>query len=62
MPATSALSVSEFSSLKEVAKGVHQCAIPERDARRLLDMELIYKLLGANHITHAGRARIASGS
>ena len=56
------LSVTEFASLVEVAKGFDRRTIPPDDALRLLDLKLIYKLLGLPHITRAGRARIASGS
>ena len=62
MVASVALSISELSSLIEVAKGMDQSAIAEADAQRLLDLGLIYKLIGLLRITRAGRARISSSS
>ena len=62
MPFASALSPDEFASLQEVAKGFDQRPIPEVDAVRLLELDLIYKLLGLLRMTGAGRARIASGN
>jgi hypothetical protein len=56
------LSTGEFASLQEVAKGFDQTPIPEADALRLLELHLIYKLLGMLRMTGAGRARIASGN
>lgn len=56
------LTASEFASLKEVAKGFSQSTIPEADARRLLALSLIYRLLGSLRMTRAGNIRIARGS
>jgi len=55
---TTELSDSEFASLQEIGKGLQHSAIPEGDAVRLLELRLIYKLLGDHRITAAGRARI----
>jgi hypothetical protein len=55
------LSTSEFLSLREVAKGHNQGAIPETDAQRLLQLGLVYKLIKSLHITRAGNVRIARG-
>jgi hypothetical protein len=60
MVANVILSVSEFASLKEVGKGFDHGSIPEADALRLLDLGLIYNLLGSFRINRAGRLRIAS--
>jgi hypothetical protein len=62
MPLATALSPEEFTSLLEVAKGFNQDCIPLDHAQRLIDLKLIYKLLGFLNITGAGRARIAGGS
>ena len=60
MPFASALSPDEFASLQEVAKGFDQRQIPEAHALRLLELDLIYKLLGLLRMTGAGRARIGA--
>jgi hypothetical protein len=62
MSLATALSVSEFASLKTIADSFDHSTVSEADARRLIDLTLIYKLLGSLRITHAGRLRIASGS
>jgi hypothetical protein len=62
MSSASALSVSEFASLTEVGSFFLHKAIPAADATRLLDMRLIYNLLGSHRITKAGRARLAIGA
>ena len=51
------LSVSELASLQEVAKGFDHGSIPVGDATRLLELKLIYKLLGELRLTAAGRLR-----
>jgi hypothetical protein len=51
------LSASELGSLREVAKGVRHGPIPEADALRLLELRLIYRLLGDLRMTTAGRLR-----
>jgi hypothetical protein len=55
------LSVSEFASLGEVAKGVAHGTIPAADGVTLLELRLIYKLIGETRITMAGKARLAQG-
>jgi len=62
MSASSYLSVTEFASLQEVGTGFHHDAIPESHCLRLMDLHLIYNLLGSLRITTAGRVRIARGS
>jgi hypothetical protein len=62
MSASSYLSVTEFASLQEVGRGIGHAGIPESHGLRLLDLQLIYRLLGSLHITTAGRVRIARGS
>jgi hypothetical protein len=61
MPIASVLSPGEFASLQEVAEGFDQRPIPEADALRLLELDLIYKFLGFLRMTGAGRERIAKG-
>jgi len=55
------LSGSELASLCEVAKGAHHGPIPEADALRLLDLGLVYRLLGDVRVTTAGRIRASLG-
>jgi hypothetical protein len=62
MPANSYLSAAEFASLQEVARGIGHGGIPESHRLRLMDLGLIYTLLGSLRITTAGRMRIARGS
>ena len=57
-----ALSVSEFASLKTIADSFDHSTVSEADARRLIALTFVYKLLGSLQITRAGRARIAGGS
>jgi hypothetical protein len=58
----SRLSTSEFASLVEVGKGFSHGCIPAADGAKLLEMRLIYKLLGENRLTVAGRMRLALGA
>jgi hypothetical protein len=62
MSSSSYLSLAQFASLKEVAKGFNQGAVPTLDAGRLLELGLIYKLLGDLRLTTSGRVRIADQS
>jgi hypothetical protein len=55
MPAGSQLSELELTSLAEVARGFCHAPIPAIDAKRLLDLKLIYNLLGSYRILAAGR-------
>lgn len=55
------LSASEYASLSEVAKGFSHSSIPGADCIRLLELGLIYKLLGEDRLTRAGRTRLAQG-
>jgi hypothetical protein len=60
MDIQSPLSTSEWTSLREVARGPFQEDIPGADAARLLHLRLIYKLLGGLRITSAGKAKLLS--
>ena len=51
------LSASELASLQEIAKGLSHGSIPEADAVRLVELRLIYRLLGDLRMTSAGRIR-----
>jgi hypothetical protein len=62
MSVRATLSASEFASLKVIGAGFDHSAVTEPDAARLLELGLIYRLLGSLRMTHAGRARIISGS
>jgi hypothetical protein len=62
MASSNYLSVTEFASLQEVGRGIAHDRIPESHGMRLLDLHLIYRLLGSLRITAAGRARISRGS
>jgi hypothetical protein len=62
MSASSNLSVTEFASLREIGRGIGHAGIPESHSLRLMELGLIYRLLGSLHITTAGRIRIARGS
>lgn len=53
------LSEIELASLGEVAKGFDQCGIPDNHSRKLIELRLIYKLLGSLRITSAGRRHLA---
>ena len=55
--ADEALSHSELASLQEIGRGLRHESIPHVDAIRLLELHLIYKLLGDLRITTAGRVR-----
>lgn len=52
------LSNEELTSLKEVNRGAVQRAIPATHAEHLLELGLIYRLLGSLRITSAGMARL----
>jgi hypothetical protein len=52
------LTAAEFGSVQEVAKGINQGVIPGEHSVRLLELRLVYKLLGDLRITAAGRTRI----
>jgi hypothetical protein len=54
------LSENEFAALQEVARGFDQRSIPESHRRKLIDLRLIYKLLGGLRMTAAGRRHLAS--
>jgi hypothetical protein len=62
MSASNYLSVTEFASLQEVGRGIGHGGIPESHSMRLMDLRLIYRLLGSLCVTTAGKARIARGS
>jgi hypothetical protein len=62
MSSASALSVSEFASLTEIGRSFLHDAIPPNDTTRLLELRLIYNLLGSLRITAAGRARLMLGT
>ena len=49
------LSEPEWASLAEVGTGFCHAPIPADHARRLLDLKLIYSLLGSYRIMHSGR-------
>jgi hypothetical protein len=49
------LSESEWASLAEVGTGFSHAQIPADHAKRLLDLKLIYSLLGSLRIMSAGR-------
>jgi hypothetical protein len=55
------LSVSELASLREVARGPLHDPIPTAHGARLLELGLVYYLLGSLRITTAGRARVRTG-
>ena len=61
-PPNTPLSATEFASLREVGIGIGHGGIPESHSLKLMDIGLIYRLLGSLRITTAGRKRIASGS
>jgi hypothetical protein len=61
MSADNFLSTTEFASLREVGSGIGHGGIPESHSLRLIDLHLIYRLLGSLRITTAGRQRIARG-
>jgi hypothetical protein len=58
MSMQSSLTPSELISLKEVSRGPFQAAIPQADGSRLLQLKLVYKMLGELRITMAGRDRL----
>jgi hypothetical protein len=62
MSASHYLSVIEFGSLEEVGSGITHAGIPMNHGRRLMDLGLVYSLLGNLRITTAGKTRIARGS
>ncbi len=55
MTASPYLSESEMASLAEVGTGFCHAAIPADHARRLLELRLIYSLLGNYRIMSSGR-------
>jgi hypothetical protein len=55
------LSPVEYGALLEVGKGFAHEKIPLEDAVRLMDLGLIYSLLGSHQITAAGKSRLAAG-
>jgi hypothetical protein len=62
MSASDYLSATELASLREVGSGIGHGGIPETQSLRLMDLRLIYRLLGSLRITSAGRARIVRGN
>jgi len=62
MSVRATLSASEFASLKVIGEGFDHSTVTDAAALRLLDLKLVYSLLGSLRMTHAGRARIISGS
>lgn len=56
------LSDTELTSLKEIAKGVHQRPVSTEHAQRLLDLKLVYKILGDLRITAKGRSVVIAAS
>ena len=52
------LSASQFASLQEVSKGIFRGPIPNADAVRLVELRLIYRLLGDFRLTTAGQNAI----
>lgn len=61
MSSVSTLSLGEFASLTEVGRTFLHDAISPNDATRLLELRLIYNLLGSVRVTKAGRARLLLG-
>ena len=57
-----ALSPGEFASLVEVGGGAFHAPILLAHEIRLLELKLVYNLLGNLRITAAGRTRIALGN
>jgi|SRR5579859_1274323 len=51
------LTHSELASLQEIGRGLRHGSIPEADALRLVELRLIYRLLGDLRMTTAGRIR-----
>jgi hypothetical protein len=54
------LSDAEWASLTEVGTGSYHDLIPLEHANRLLDLKLIYSLLGSCRITATGRQMLHS--
>lgn len=55
------LSESEWASLAEVGTGFCHAPIPVDHAQRLLDLKLIYSLLGSYRIMRSGRDMLRAG-
>jgi hypothetical protein len=53
------ISDSELISLREIARGFNKGPIPKADALRLLELKLVYNLLGDLRITTLGRKRLS---
>ena len=58
MATTGALSDTELASLNEVGIGVWHEVIPADHQTRLLDLGLVYSMLGSLRLTKAGREQI----
>ncbi len=58
----SGLSPDEFASLVEVGSGAFHAPVLLVHETRLLELKLVYNLLGNLRITTAGKARIALGN
>ena len=56
------LSAAELTSLKEIAKGIHQRPVPAEHAQRLRSLQLIYRILGDLRITKKGRSWVIASS
>jgi hypothetical protein len=54
------LSEEEFASLREIGRSVYHHPIPDAHRDRLLELHLIYKLLGTLRITSEGRLALKS--
>ena len=52
------VSDSELLSLREIAKGFNKGPISHTDAVRLLELNLVYCLLGDLRLTTQGRSRL----
>jgi hypothetical protein len=56
-----ALSPAEIGSLKEIGRGAYHAPVPKPHAENLLDLKLVYQLLGDLRITTAGRLYLQQG-
>lgn len=58
---TAPLSADEFTSLREVSKGLMQRLIPVEHRDRLIALDYISQRLGGLVVTDIGRLRLAAG-
>ena len=59
MAGDESLSASELASLREIGRGPIRRSVPDADEARLVELGMVYRLLGDLQITSYGQALIS---